>query len=444
MNSSVNYIDLKYLVNFIKKHIWVLILSIIIPCCAIAIVDFCFTTPLYTASAKVMVSNSQIAQVNVELLNDDQYLEELDQELKLDIDASTLKNRISTDIDPDTDEIIISVNYESSKTALKILKKILETYPENLENVFGDLNFVIVEEASTTDDITYPNYFNNFLSAIIFGIIAGIIILLVFCRLNDKVDKLDKIQRNGDIPYLLWLPNENSRSKKKHKVGNNTESRTSKPFNTAHKYSDSINQKMVRLYSRIENLPVFADRGKVILFMTTDKQNFNITPPLLAKITCQKNKTLLIDGNLLNGMLGKALDISGLHPGLNEVLKGETTYSDTIVHINKNLDFIPAGYSNEECNELFNSKAFKELLDNVSKNYEYILIQGTTVDEYAKSETVFRIIDYIFVVSIFMKTKESDFIFSLDEIKNYNGNLVGVVVEDEINKMRDLCKEEKY
>ena len=85
-------------------------------------------------------------------------------------------------------------------------------------------------------------------------------------------------------------------------------------------------------------------------------------------------KVLLIDGDLRKGHLRDYFKV-GKPVGLTEVLTGQSTFEEALIHGPcDHLDFLATGDYPSNPSELLMSLRFKELLDNVSKQYDLIII----------------------------------------------------------------------
>jgi len=91
-------------------------------------------------------------------------------------------------------------------------------------------------------------------------------------------------------------------------------------------------------------------------------------------------KTLLIDADLRLPSLAKSLGLSDETPGLSDLITGERDLDECIQdHLSdnrRNLDIIPSGVVPPNPLELLSSPHFGELLEQLSQEYEYIIIDS--------------------------------------------------------------------
>ncbi len=95
----------------------------------------------------------------------------------------------------------------------------------------------------------------------------------------------------------------------------------------------------------------------------------------LAQSLGQMRKTLVIDCDMRRPTLHHALQDSKQSPGLSELLTGQAKFQDCIRHASvANLFIMPAGVVPPNPLEILSSKRFEELLDEVGKHFEHIIL----------------------------------------------------------------------
>lgn len=83
-------------------------------------------------------------------------------------------------------------------------------------------------------------------------------------------------------------------------------------------------------------------------------------------------KVVLCDLDLRKGSLAEVLGFENL-PGLTDVLNQKKPISDTLLKISKNLAILPSGKPTAHPVSLFRSVAWKPLLENLVKYFDYVL-----------------------------------------------------------------------
>lgn len=91
------------------------------------------------------------------------------------------------------------------------------------------------------------------------------------------------------------------------------------------------------------------------------------------------DKVLLIDADMRKSSIHKKLKIENF-AGLSNVLAGFNEYPEVINHISDTFDVIIAGQVPPNPSELLGSARFKELVDAVSQEYSYVIIDTPPMD----------------------------------------------------------------
>lgn len=91
------------------------------------------------------------------------------------------------------------------------------------------------------------------------------------------------------------------------------------------------------------------------------------------------DKVLLIDADMRKSSIHKKLKIEN-NVGLSNVLAGFNEYKEAITHINDTFDVITAGQVPPNPSELLGSARFAELVENVGKEYSYVIIDTPPMD----------------------------------------------------------------
>lgn len=91
-------------------------------------------------------------------------------------------------------------------------------------------------------------------------------------------------------------------------------------------------------------------------------------------------KVLLLDCDLRKGSAGKMIGIHRQEKGVTTLLGGMTEKGDTSVfHKNEYFTFLPAGPTAPNPIELLGSEKMKELLEELSKEYDYVILDTPPV-----------------------------------------------------------------
>ncbi len=162
-------------------------------------------------------------------------------------------------------------------------------------------------------------------------------------------------------------------------------------------------------------------------------------------------KTILIDGDLRKIAKHKRLN-ERIEIGLSEFLSGEVLYSLAIYDTNhKNLSYIPSGGKTVNPIGLLCSDRFDEILGQLTKEYDYIILDMPSITTTVDPNLVARKVDGIILIAEYAKTDTRSVRESRDNIHKAGGNIAGIILNKintkeygRIVKNYDYYKNQRY
>lgn len=184
------------------------------------------------------------------------------------------------------------------------------------------------------------------------------------------------------------------------------------------------------------------DENNVIL-ITSNKKSEGKTFLVLSlaySLNLLKKKVLIIDTNFKNNELTKVLmpNVQSNHQLLDFKTKLLTDSSLTKTDFqsesiisgtsHKNIDLIGSISLPESPSEIFSDKNFKELISSLSAQYDYIFLEGASLNEFSDSKELIDYADKVIAVfsaesTITHKDRES-----ISYLKSLNGKFIGSVL----------------
>lgn len=149
-------------------------------------------------------------------------------------------------------------------------------------------------------------------------------------------------------------------------------------------------------------------------------------------ITLAQNssKVLLIDGDLRKPVQHKVFDIKN-EVGMSTLIGGLNTF-DEVVHkdVISNLDIVTCGPIPPNPSELMGSENMKHLLEKLSSDYDYIVIDTPPINIVTDALTLLDTIAGVLLVAKHAQSTYDALEEAIDAIKLADGSLLGVVVNN--------------
>lgn len=147
------------------------------------------------------------------------------------------------------------------------------------------------------------------------------------------------------------------------------------------------------------------------------------------------SKVLLIDADMRRPSVYKKMKISN-KVGLSSVLAGFSEISETITEINPYFHIMPAGPIPPNPSEMLGSDKMGEVLDTISKDFDYIFIDMPPVNIVSDALVLASKTDGIVFVVQDLITTHDEFKKALSSIEFANVKLLGVVLNGSTKSKR--------
>lgn len=168
--------------------------------------------------------------------------------------------------------------------------------------------------------------------------------------------------------------------------------------------------------------------GKIFLFTSTKpgEGKSSLIISLACTLTSNNRSILIIDTNFKNNTLTKLFSAK---PTLESSINRELPIEELVTKTNyKNLDIIGCKGGNYSPTEIFPEKKFQALLSRLISNYDYIFLEGSSLNQFADCKELVSFADK--VIPVFSSTsaiKQPDR-QSISYLKSLNGKLMGSIL----------------
>jgi succinoglycan biosynthesis transport protein ExoP len=301
----------------------------------------------------------------------------------------------------------------------------LKTLYERLTNNLKDINVsqsvdsgdqVSIMEMATPPISVRPGLFKSLLIGLGCGALAGIGVLLLLDRIDDRMASFGEFQHQFSENVLGQIPKEK------------TKGRVSllQPDDARHIFAESYRN----IRSSIFFMPYEGPRPKTMLITSSvpNEGKSTISSNLAITMALSGARTLLIDGDLRRGALRESFGISS-KIGFSEVLKQEVNWQEVVVPTSyPNLFLLPRGKTLGQPSEHLLRESTDALLREMYSHYDYIIIDSSPVLAADDSTSLAPKIDATLFVIRLSYTSARLTRKSLELLYNRQVNVPGVIL----------------
>ena len=292
-----------------------------------------------------------------------------------------------------------------------LLQKRVETAIVESSTVSG---VRVIDDAMVGDGPVKPKRMLMVLIGLILGLIIGIVQAFVRNALANTIQTIGDIEKHTSLPIYAVLP---FFSEKKSL------------------YEDTLRVLLTKLE--------FCDPKPKIITVTSSVQGEGRTTTAIefAHVIAQSGrKVVVLDLDMRRSKIHETLNLPNAL-GMSTLLSGKSTLTEVLQHIDTNIDIIAAGPVPTNPYGLIMSERLGELLDELSNQYDYIILESPAAGLVADALVLMRLSDLNLIV---FKAKYS----KKDYIKNTNRFVaehqldnVGLVLNGlELKKIRPWLK----
>ncbi len=252
------------------------------------------------------------------------------------------------------------------------LKVLYERLANNLKEVdvsqvIDSADQIAIMEMATPGVSVRPGLVKSLLIGFGFGLVAGVAILILLDRIDDRMASLSEFQRQFSESVLGQIPREHTKGKVT----------LLQPDDARHVFAESYRN----VRSSIFFMPYEGPRPKTLLITSAvpSEGKSTIAANLAITMALSGARTLLIDADLRRGALRETFGISS-KIGFSEVLKQEVNWREVVVPTSyANLFILPRGKTLSQPSEHLLRDSTEAFLREVYDEYDYIVIDSSPV-----------------------------------------------------------------
>lgn len=262
--------------------------------------------------------------------------------------------------------------YREVEVKTQLYTALLNSYQQLRIAKAGEIgNVRIVDTAIKPVEPIKPKKLLILILSIFLGGFLGILLALLRNIVRTGIKDAQQIENELGLPVYATIP----RSPVQENRINVLRKKKSIPI-LAVKHNDDMAIESLRSIRTAIHFSLNSAKNNIIMISgASPEMGKSFISTNLATIFAQSNKRiLLIDADMRRGYTHKYFGIEA-KPGLAEVLSRQATLEQVLHHTNvENLSVITRGKSPSNPSEMLNSDQFKQLLDRLSSEFDYIII----------------------------------------------------------------------
>ena len=229
-------IDLMNLVQALMKKAWLIIAVAVVFASATAAYTYLGIAPKYTSTTSMLVLTkettltsladlqlgSQLTKDYAVLITSRPVLDKVIENLQLDMDYKTLKERVEIENAEDTRILYISVTLTDAEMAKAVVDELAEVASEFIADKMEVSPPKIIEEGEFTGTKTGPNMMKNVVIGFLVGAFLVCAVIVVLELMNDAIRTEEDVQKYLGIPVLASVPKKSDDQKESQKERRNT------------------------------------------------------------------------------------------------------------------------------------------------------------------------------------------------------------------------------
>lgn len=265
-----------------------------------------------------------------------------------------------------------------------------------------------------------------FTASLILGLMLGSISILIRNVFSRKVNDPQWVEKKLGIPNLAIVPY--SKQQTKMKIGYKQKEIKLLPLLAETNPRDLSIEALRSLRTSFQIMITEAQKNIISIMGVSSNAGKSFVCSNFAYLLANVDKqVLLIDGDIRRGDLHKHFSLSQT-PGLNELINDKVVLSDAIRPTSlPNLSFLSCGKYPEYPAELLTKPRFKEILNTLSTQFDYIFIDTAPVLAAADSSIIGALTDLNFLVVATNQHQPEEIVLTIKQLENSGIKIHGTV-----------------
>ncbi|PRD26544.1 UNVERIFIED_CONTAM: ptk [Trichonephila clavipes] len=318
--------------------------------------------------------------------------------------------------------------YREVEVKTQLYTALLNSYQQLRIAKAGEIgNVRIVDTAVEPVEPIKPKKLQILILSIFLGGFLGTVLALLRNMLRTGVKDSTQIEREFDLPVYATVP----RSPVQETRISILKKKKSIPI-LAVKHSDDIAIESLRSIRTAIHFALASSKNNIIMIAgPAPEVGKSFISTNLATIFAQSDKkVLLIDADMRRGYMHKYFDVE-VKPGLSEFLSNQAELSQIIHQAEVNgLNVITRGKSPTNPSEMLGSQKFKALLDELSQQYDHIIIDTPPILAVTDGIIISQYAGVNLLIARYSKSQMKELELSLNRFEQAGVKVNGFILND--------------
>jgi len=255
--------------------------------------------------------------------------------------------------------------YETARLAHEKMFEKVESFTSNFQT---QSDYVAIQERSTPASENVEDWVMPIVIGLIAGIGAGVVVLLLFDRLDDRMNSFSEFQTLFPGESVLGqIPEQRNRG----------DVALLRPNDDRHLYAEAFRN--VRSSILFKNWQGKPPKTILITSAVPNEGKTTVTSNLAVTMALAGARVLLADCDLRRGGVSELFKLPS-SPGLSEALRGKLHWRDAVQETStRNLDLLARGDVFDQTSEMLLSKTAEEMLHEMGEEYDYVIFDSAPV-----------------------------------------------------------------
>ena len=422
------------IVNYYIKKLWIIVLITIVFIVGGLTYSFKLKTPMYKSTTSVILASGQtitqsdltlyqkLINTYTQIAKSRNVLNNTIENLKLSYNYGQLKDNVTVSAVTDTEIINISVIDKSPTQARKIADSIAQNFKEEVASIYNLTNISILDEAVVSSTPYNYNIIKDTVIYIALGLFIGFVYVFLRYYFDRNIKSKEEVESRVNLPIMGSIRDFSKELKK-------VNSKDTVLLDSHPKASFVEDIKTLR--TNLDFLSMDDKKVKKLLITSSipgEGKSF-VSSNLAISHALNNKRVLLIDCDLRKGIVHKKFSVKNI--GLSNLI-AKNDINNIHAYINhthiENLDVITRGIVPPNPSELLNSNIFKTILNELEKEYDFIILDGTPITNLPDSLVVSGLVDKTVIVATIGYTPSDLLSNTIKSLRNVNAPIAGVII----------------